>query len=517
MGRHTGDYLLGAIFLSAWFLIAMSHGTTGSANHVAPNGFQSNFATPWNEFGNQRGLSRNRSSGPSHRQIAVIRNISRGSRIVIGSLDVSGARHTVSFKVATPDSDQENQPTNLLPVHRYSASEVRQRTPRRYPWESQDLSCITINDRDRDAIGDECQVQKCSLDTTSRSRIFLTPHFGVVGTVNEPVECQILDESRQVRVYADHRMVSALRARFFSPAKLQRLLAAVETRALPIVEEWIGEVADVDGDEKLSIVVTDLDRNPQSAAERAPIHGCIRETDFQGNSDFRGDIIYIDPGILELPTEELAGLLTHELTHAAICSMFCVRSLDSEVVDEERGIVPAMPPVPPWLNEAVAHFAELKSCEESRNFRHRIEQFLADSSQCPIVASESVLSLQERRAGSRCASTWFLSEYLTSPQAVQKFLHSGESALDRRIAEVAGQSFDIEFRRWALSIASTDRGCLIPNSRQLKASDKAVTFTLLGTAFTSLETPADVTTLIIEADSTAQLQVSVLEPATNAP
>jgi len=520
MGRHTGDYLLGVIFLSAGFLITVSHGTTGSANHIAPDGFQLNVAAPWNALAKEPVSSGMHRFRPLRQQIAVIRNISPGSRIVIGSLDVSGARHAIRVKVATPDSDKRDVPTNSLQVHRCSAADARRRHPRTNPRshaaDGHRHTFIPINDRGRDAIGDECRMRECGSDTTLDSRIFLTPHFGAAGTVDEPVQCHVMGESLRVRVYADQRFIRKFKTDFFHLARLQRMSAAVETRALPIVEEWIGEVADIDGDYKLSIVITDLDRNSQSVPERTPIHGCIREADFQGNSDFCGDIIYVDPGILELPTEELAGLLTHELTHAAICSMFYSRLPNSDGNSEGCGIDPPMSPIPSWINEAVAHFAELKCCEESRNFQRRIEQFLADTSQSPIVAAESVLSLQHRRAGTRCASTWFLSQYLKSPHAVQKFLHSGEMALDRRIANVAGQPFDLEFRRWTLSIAAADQDCLIPNSRQLTASDTALTFSLLGTAFTSLECPADVTTLIIEADATAQLQVSVLEPATTA-
>ena len=496
MGRHTGNFLLGTVFLSAAFLFAMSHSTTESAIREHRDGFQLRTLTAGRATAHDSVMAPGHYSDVQPQQFTVIRQIPSGSRIVIGSLDVSGARHRVRVKVANAIVDENGEQSDWLPVYRCSASEVQQhRLQRHYLSQKQNESRFREN---------------CS-DTTLQSRIFLTPHFCDAGVVHEPVECRNLGESQRVRVYADRRSVRDLDAKFFCAAMLQRLSTAVETRALPIVEEWIGEVADIDRDHKLSIVVTDLDRHSVPSAEHTPIHGCIRETDFRGNSDFCGDIVYVDPGILALPASEQAALLTHELTHAAICSMSHSKMAESDGHTASGFRNPELQQVPAWLNEAISHFAELKCCEESQNFQRRIDHFLADSSQSPIVAVESVLSLQARRAGSRCAATWFLSQYFSSPQAVRQFLDSSEISLDRRIAGISAQPFDLAFRQWTLSMATTDSDRPALRTMRLHVTDPPSQFSLLGTAFVCIECPAAATTVTIEADTTAQLQVSVLE------
>jgi len=292
------------------------------------------------------------------------------------------------------------------------------------------------------------------------------------------------------------------------------------------VDAWIGPISDVDHDQKLSIVITDLDQRGRHATGSSPIHGCIREADFHSDSDFCGDIVYVDPRIFELPTEELAALLTHETAHAAVCSLSVGESVGA-VNTAASGSQPSGLPVASWLNEAVAHFVELQCSHGdvdgagvSENFQSRMDDFLANPGVSPIVAAEDVLTLEERRSGSRGAATLFLTRWFSSAASLQQFLRS-EAALDRRIEHLAQEPYADVFRDWTLSLAAMPASAsFLTNScrnqtlhmDQLSAADNHAQFSLLGTAFRCFECSADIPLLVIKSDDAARLQISIIEP-----
>jgi len=310
-------------------------------------------------------------------------------------------------------------------------------------------------------------------------------------------------------MYLDHHLRGSK-----NPASLvtaaDTLLDIAEFQALPIVEAWIGLIRDVDYDQKLSLVVTNLDQRTMLSSEEPPIHGCIREVDFQSDANFGGDIVYLDLNILAMPQDEQAALLTHELTHAAICSLGPHGSADR---------------IPTWLNEATAHIMELQ-CNPNRsssgsgqhsesgtsqNLQRRINAFHANSSRSPIVAVEHVMNLTERRSGSRGAATLFLASWLTSPDLLNEFLNS-DASLDRRIENLTGRPFADVFRDWTLSHAMTSPKNLRLGVETISTDFDHEQFSLLGTAFQCFECADDVASLVIESDASTQLQISIIEP-----
>lgn len=509
MGRHTGDYLLGAVFVGAAVLLALLHSTTESAILPHRGGFQvvSDVAT---DTATRESCPDRRFNSGITTPVAIIRDIRPGARIVLGSLDVSGARHQIRIKMGSNDAAPKT-PEDAIPVCRFSAREVR-------PFDRPDLEIRPdMSDTSISIQTCECPPSMARTSHTpfsalaSRHRVFLTPHFHDNGASHEAVECQMVGESKATHVYVDRRLSKEAHPELFCTATFKRLSVAVENRALPIVECWIGAIADVDDDRKLSIVITDLDRQSQTTIDRPPIHGCIRELDFHPDASFCGDIVYVDPAIFDVSVEELAALLTHELTHAAMCSRQIEHPRSSRDPLNPHSLPTANSVVPAWMNEAVAHLVELNCSPQSPNFHRRINSFEQDTSRCPIVADESVLSLQERRGGSRFASTLFLAQFLSSPRQVQRLLESTELSLDRRIASVTDCPFDEVFRNWTLSMAATNTVDLAIRGRLLPNASNASEFSLCGTAFVCIECPAESTSLLIEADPAARLQISVLE------
>ena len=494
MGRHTGDYLLGTVFLVAAFLVQLSHGGVDSKRSLPIE----------RETLPQTALA----ATPPAAVRAILTDLPAGTRIVVGSLDVSGKRHSIRLRTTTAATDDAS-----LPVTRFTAGhgagerqtcETNGATTAAYRVESSDvhaasgISTVSWNIPSHEPLS----VNLIQM-TEASPRVFLTPHFADTATTHEPAVCRAVGDSDRIRVFVDDRLLSCAEPEEYSHW-LEVLTSAAELRALPIVETWIGAISDVDQNEKLSVVVTDLDRRTPADSGQTPILGCIRETDFCGDSDFCGDIVYVDQKIFELSTEEITALLSHEFVHAAVCSL----------LTDDSGAVRST--VPSWLNEAIAHFVELRCCKQSpngidmtENFQQRLDAFLASSEQSPIVAAENVLSSDERRSGCRCAGTLFLAPLIASPDDLRALLCT-DSALDCRIENLTHNSFADVFQAWTLSVATSDNttGLHVKSISDAKEQRCSV----LGTAFQCFECSDDVSTLVIESDESAQLQVSVIEP-----
>ena len=557
MRRHTGDYLLGTMFLAAALILQLSQAHVHSAakssvnrglTNAAVNGLpdKTTSSTPLSPLGKIPPPSVN----------AVLTNLPRGTRIVVGSLDLSGGRHQIRLTSRNDGSSNANS----LVVARFTHESIARRQT---PETLRSLSSRTRSARNRQFVQTaafELQPEEATLQpsvsnaayrrttgTFSRSdglvyanpssptstiasqqssRMFLLPHFSNSDTIHQPGECRAIREGQRVQIYVDQRLPQAA-----SPDQMEiwsdRLISAVELKALPIVEKWIGPVSDIDRNEKLSVVVTDLDQHGDKSAGRSPIFGCIRESDFCPESDFCGDIVYIDQSIFELPLAELHGLLTHEIAHAAICSLNQPVTLhQSGDLQKNRRVftTSTTTPIPPWLNEAVAHFIELQCSDEAytsshaarelftENFQRRIDAFLAGSGGSPIVASEHVLNLEERRSGSRGAATLFLAPLISTPHDLHKLLRSDE-ALEDRIEDLAQHPFSDVFRSWTLAIASNtnDTDCL--SVEKIDADFESKYCSLLGTAFHCFECSDDIATLVLTSDEFAELQLSIIEPA----
>ena len=537
MGRHNGDYLLGTLSLAIALIAALSHGKSESAPRQCTDG------SPAVPSGHQTTVSdilqhpsANASPTPAY---AVLNNLSRGTRIVVGSLDLSGARHAILVGNATDDA----VPGESLSVIRYSLNDSSCAWPGAYMHNCR--SVPGVEPAQTENVG-PVHVHALS---ESQPRVFLIPHFGDSGSVHEPAECRLIGESCRVRVYLDQHLVQAGNPRKYT-AWSERLASAAELQALPIVEAWIGSISDVDVDQKLSIVVTDLDQRTQDVSGRTPIHGCIREADFLSNTDFCGDIVYVDLSILELPADELAALLTHEATHAAVCSLQTRESAGTSAFTADVGCLPARHQIPSWLNEAVAHYLELQvsgnrplqPCLQqesasfnigmaldshadwsnselpvpvgriSQNFQRRIVDFLANPARSPIVAADDILTLEERRSGSRGAATLFLAPCFSSPEILQQFLRS-QGDLDRRIEDLTNAPFAEVFRRWTLSMATISCDDPTLSMNLLPAATRQEHYSLLGTAFLCFECSEDVASLVIKSNDDASLQISIIEPS----
>ncbi len=438
------------------------------------------------------------------------------SVIAIGSLDTTGAPHvaTIEHRLADEPSAQFSICSldscgALIPETQslvFCPDEVS------CPDEAVKFAESTSRDNSR-PVADQPEpsdVTGFRLAETAKSRRFLIPHFEQNGVSQVACGASLLGSSHRVSVYMDDALLDLKRSGKGNVedfhASAETICRMIEFPLLPKISLWIHSVTDLDADGHLSVVITELDR--RQSPEDTPVLGCVRHEDFRdsGSSDFSGDIIYLD---YRLPTgDELCSLLAHEMTHAAIFSMTSETGY--------HGTTANQPQIPSWLNEAVAHWVELKFCQTPTGFDQRIHQFETDPGGSPIVSSDSSLSLATRRAGSRVSATLFLQQFMDSPDVVRQLL-SSFSTFDQAVNSVTSQPFDKSFRDWTVTQArmrkftradlKTDRaslyGCLYGGTTKRR---------VFGTAFFFLDVGDAGQELSIRSDDQAQLQITVLNP-----
>ena len=432
------------------------------------------------------------------------------SVIAIGSLDTTGAPHVVTIENRLADEPSAQFSTFSLDSCGALIPETRSLVF--CPDEAVKLAESTSRDNagpvtDQPEPGD---VTGFRLAETAKSRRFLIPHFEQNGVSQVACGASLLGSSHRVSVYMDDALLDLKRSGKGNVedfhASAETICRMIEFPLLPKISLWIHSVTDLDADGHLSVVITDLDR--RQSPEDTPVLGCVRHEDFRdsGSSDFGGDIIYLD---YRLPTgDELCSLLAHEITHAAIFSMTLENGIHRTTANQ--------PQIPSWLNEAVAHWVELKFCQTPTGFDQRIHQFEADPGGSPIVSSDSSLSLATRRAGSRVSATLFLQQFLDSPEVVRQLL-SRFSTFDQALKSVTSRSFDKLFRDWTVTQArmrkfsradlKTDRasclGCLQGSAMKRR---------VFGTAFFFMDVGDAGQELSIHSDDQAQLQITILTP-----
>ena len=333
-------------------------------------------------------------------------------------------------------------------------------------------------------------------------RCFRVPRFEPAGTRRELCEAELVLSSDRVCVYVEQSLAT-------EPAALLSIHEAcelLEHRILAIVEAGMGTIEDVDGDGVLSILVADIDR--QDSAKAPPVRGCVTDQDFllHDQSDFFGDVIYLDS---RLPSgEELAALLAHELTHAAVLSFQLRQKLSHREVrtTDASGHIDRSAKncvIPAWLNEAAAHWMEHRLTSDVPGFGDRIAAFRAQSASSPVVASDEFLTFASRRSGSRAAGYLFLKSLLKSDEQLRDFVLN-DLSLEERTQQFANVSFRDGFRSWMIDASTIITPQKIPTSG---SSVDTMTHSLHGTAVLCITLPEGAESLSISSDNAARLEV----------
>ena len=510
MGRHSGFWMsvtLTAVTVVATTLRLTAGGVTipGEAfTHHHPPVVRSGCMHP-QKAAPETELALEMTPTDGSLRSVTLTSIRTGSVIVIGSLDLTGARHTVRINARPCGLIAEAAESFQAPV-RVSRDGVRRQ-----------LVGCGHNDRESPSVlqREHETGQKPRVVASPIVRHFLIPHFANNATEQQPAAAVRIADSSRVAVFLDAALCeiadpgSDADSRDTLNELAQRICARLESDHLDQVTHWIGPVSDIDCDRRLTIVLTDLDR--RSMPDDTPILGCVRDRDFAltgQDEGFAGDIIYLNHCLPD--GDELDALLIHELAHAAVC---CLRidALSGQKCDSPATKTSA------WLNEAVAHILEMKLAAPSTGFTERIRRFQTDPSTCPIIADDSHLPLAARRGGSRAAAALFLVPHIDSPGDMAAMLDE-RCSFSKRFQTVSGRSFTDEFRAWcichALPNCSVEVNDAVHNDRRTSTDLQVSTQSacrLYGTAFVAFRCQESIDRINISSDKSSQLQITILE------
>lgn len=467
-----------------------------------------------------RGLGEERSPGNSSsdsgdstpvvmgRSDSTIRfSVPADSLIIVGSLDVSGAAH--SLVISTQCRGQQTADTSLYSQDQVDLEYIdaaRLCDPR---WRIERPRACRPDRAESEIPTRADHPETVNVLAGKPTRRFLIPHFEHDQVVQQPCETSPIAEGSRVKVYLDLCMARSESGithdkQMYEEAK--RVCTTIESELLPQIESWIGPVTDLDEDGRLSVVLTDLDRRKSSA--ETPVLGCVRRGDFSADdqNSLAGDILYLDRHLP--PRDQLRALLAHELTHAAI---FCIRH------EAPNDSLLRNHSVPAWLNEAAAHWVERQFCSTPAGFAAREAAFRQSPAMCPIMMKDDDHSLTARRTGSRVAGFSFLQQHLTDVRDLRSVIEES-LPFDQSISAIARAPFSQLFRDWTISHACGDPEALSPmhttmNCCSLTAAEsEPVRRKLHGTAFLVLQSEAE-QSVSIKAHGDAKLQITVLHQA----
>ncbi|GAB5439816.1 MAG: hypothetical protein Fues2KO_01650 [Fuerstiella sp.] len=300
-------------------------------------------------------------------------------------------------------------------------------------------------------------------------RRFSVPFFTSTGVINRYLALHRVVQTNRFAVYADADLPEHTTA---AAAVADRLRSGL----LELIEQQVAAIDDVDANGRLSIVVSDL--TDGLITDEQPILGCVRPSDFDAETPFCGDIVYLDHRIVA--EDSLDALLAHELAHAAVFSMNSIGDC------------------PGWLNEAVAHRMEHQIDSESRNLRERIARYRQNPESYPIIWDERTSHRALRRGPARVAGFTFLNTILDcSPN---QRLEDQMSELFIASDEPSEAAFAALFRRWSLHLA---------HHVQQKPLSEPSSVLLRATAFSAWAAEPVGGWVKIQAEPEAKLQISV--------
>lgn len=508
MVRHSGFLTSMAAVLLAAFSVSILEQRSDGSSQIRAGADRGEVLTGL-ESGRFLGYSCPKVDGltpvmTSHAGETVRFTVPENSLVIVGSLDVSGAAHSVL--VSSQPNEQQRVDESSLSQDFVDLKYIDTASLPDLHGKLQGPGLCTP-EHSAAKISESSALSSTAISIADKpSRRFLVPHFENDQVVQQPCEAVPLAEGSRVKVYLDR---SVIQSDFDSSQHQQicedaeRVCTSIECDLLPHIERWIGRISDLDGDQRLSVILTDLDRRKSHG--ETPILGCVRRSDFSADdqNSLAGDIVYLDRHLP--PREQLRALLAHELTHAAI---FCIRH------EAPKGSSLGNHSVPSWLNEAAAHWVERQFCSTPAGFAAREATFRQSPALCPIILNDDDYTLQARRTGSRVAGFTFLHQHLEDASELRELLQQS-TPFEQSIVAIAGAPFSQLFREWTISQIWADQASFSRLHSRVSfcsvktANDEPMARKLHGTAFLILQSEVD-QQLCISAHRDAQLQITVL-------
>lgn len=328
-------------------------------------------------------------------------------------------------------------------------------------------------------------------------RRFSIPCFTECGTFDRHELGKLVSQGTRTHVFLAERNV--LNADVELLAKT--ITATLDGPLRSVVEGQLGQIRDVDGDQRLTVILSSLSTNQRRACERNPINGCVRANDFLDmESECGGDIIYID---VHAPSgQELTAILAHELAHAATFSAIHQSADYLNTASEPT-------PMPSWLNEAIAHYIEKQICPNSKNLQQRIARFTQSPNAFPLVIPDDMRQTSNHRGPTRAAGCLFMQSIMHSVEPADlRLIAKNPIKWSESLEQLTGQSFAELFRNWSVRMSGSNQ--VTSNLLNGPISTKIA---VRGTSFCCCHASASGGFVTVYAAPESQVQVTVIRPS----
>jgi len=269
------------------------------------------------------------------------------------------------------------------------------------------------------------------------------------GDANDPAFYETIDgrlarSGKNVAVYVDERDFATV-----SPAALDMIVDVIDEQIPGRLATRIGDVADTDGDGRLTILVSQVLN--RMAEGTAVLDGFARASDFERTGTFPRshacDMIYVNSRAQAGPF--LKSLLAHEFTHAVIASVRAAGTGEGKAAEIEDS----------WLDEGLAHLSERWIDDNWQNLDYRIAEFLAEPQRHRLVVNDQIGLAQGRSHGHRGAAFLFLDWCRTRfGDDLPAKLIAGSKTGVANLEEATGTSFESLFRAWTVDLMAQASG-----------------------------------------------------------
>lgn len=415
-------------------------------------------------------------------------DVPQGSLVVLQSLDLTGGHHTYCLKTVSREGAEDSAGRRIL----QNSSGSRWRDGIAADTAQQEL--LPPGSRHCVEVGASALAR-----STVNTRRLLLPQFTDAGLHDVAMDCRSIFMGEAVAVYVAPELPAADTEETLSLCRaLEQQLRRGNGTLRVAIETELGSIDDIDGDGRLTVVLTNLDRrrsNHVSAINRVPVLGCVREADFLGaQTETGGDLVYLAPEGLWQPGSQ--SLVAHELAHAAVHCRQRGRFLRGQ----------GKLAIPEWFHEALAHVAEHSVAGPGEFYEQRLAEFQLSPQTCPVVTGFPS-AWGAGRGGSRPAGLLFLQCAMQRSANLPELFERCET-FDELLDGVLRQSFGESLAEWG-PLAAMDILRARPQAIASLRADMEHSGVMSGTAFQCWRSETGPLTIEVHSNAAAALQLNV--------
>lgn len=260
----------------------------------------------------------------------------------------------------------------------------------------------------------------------------------------ETIDGRLTRSGEKVAIYVDERDLATV-----SPEALDSIVEVIDELIPSRLTPRIGDVADTDGDGRLTILVSQV--LSRMAEGTAVLDGFVRASDFERWGAYPRshacDMIYVNSRVQAGPF--LKSLLAHEFTHAVIASARAAGAGQGKAAEIEDS----------WLDEGLAHLSERWIDDNWENLDYRIAEFLAEPQRHRLVVNDQIGLAHGRSHGHRGAAFLFLDwcRERFGDDLPAKLITGSKTGV-ANLEDATGTPFESLFRSWTVELMTQASG-----------------------------------------------------------